>query len=55
LPLWLRRSRLNLGHEEAPHRYLRAAVKIALLQRKAVASMNNLLTRGEQTLRQVAI
>jgi hypothetical protein len=55
MPLWLRRSRLNLGHEEAPHRYLRAAVKIALLQRKAVASMNNLLTRGEQTLRQVAI
>ncbi|HEY1972405.1 MAG TPA: NAD(P)/FAD-dependent oxidoreductase [Pseudonocardia sp.] len=43
MPLWVRRSRLNLGHQEAPHRYLRAAAKMALLQRKAVASMNRLL------------
>jgi hypothetical protein len=48
-PVWLRRSRLNLGHEDAPHRYLRAAVKMVLLQRKAVASMNGLLA-GTQGL-----
>jgi hypothetical protein len=42
MPLWLRRSRLNLGHEEAPHRYLRAAAKLTLLHRKAVASMDKL-------------
>jgi hypothetical protein len=43
MPLWVRRSRLNLGHEEAPHRYLLAATKLTLLQRRAVASMNRLL------------
>jgi hypothetical protein len=43
MPLWVRRSRLNLGHEEAPHRYLVAATKLTLLQRRAVASMNRLL------------
>lgn len=43
MPIWVRRSRLNLGHEEAPHRYLVAAAKLTLLQRRAVASMNRLL------------
>jgi hypothetical protein len=43
MPFWVRRSRLNLGHEEAPHRYLLAATKLTLLQRRAVASMNRLL------------
>lgn len=43
MPLWVRRSRLNLGHEEAPHRYLVAATKLTLLQRRAVASMDRLL------------
>jgi hypothetical protein len=40
LPLWLRRSRLYLAHYEPPHRYLLGSGKLALLHRRAVASMN---------------
>jgi hypothetical protein len=53
MPLWLRRSRLNPGHEEAPHRYLLRGAKLTLLQRRAVATMNRLLARKEATDTQV--
>lgn len=43
MPLWVRRSRLNLGHEEALHRYLLAAAKLTLLYRRAAASTSRLL------------
>jgi hypothetical protein len=43
MPLWLRRSRLNPTHHDAPHRYLLGAGKLALLQGRAVASMNRML------------
>ncbi|MDT5412659.1 MAG: hypothetical protein QOG14_4879 [Mycobacterium sp.] len=43
LPLWLRRSRLNLGHEDPAHHYLRAAVKMTLLYRRAAAAMDRML------------
>lgn len=42
LPLWLRRSRLYLGHHAALHRYLLDSGKLALLQRRAVASANRM-------------
>ncbi|WP_343708594.1 NAD(P)/FAD-dependent oxidoreductase [Mycobacterium sp.] len=42
MPLWLRRSRLYLGHHAAPHRYLLGSGKLALLQRRAVTSMDNM-------------
>lgn len=43
MPLWLRRSRLNPTHHDAPHRYLLGVGKLTLLQRRAVASMNRML------------
>ncbi|MEJ7716840.1 MAG: hypothetical protein WKF31_02340 [Thermoleophilaceae bacterium] len=43
MPLWLRRSRLNPTHHDAPHRYLLGAGKLTLLQRRAVAAMNRML------------
>jgi len=43
MPLWLRRSRLNPTHHDAPHRYLLGAGKLTLMQRRAVASMNRML------------
>lgn len=43
LPLWLRRSRLNVAHHEPLPRYLLGAVKLALLHRRALASMNKML------------
>ncbi len=43
MPLWLRRSRLNPTHHDAPHRYLVGTGKLTLLQRRAVASMNRML------------
>jgi hypothetical protein len=43
LPLWLRRSRLYVAHYEPPHRYLLGCAKVALLQRRAVTSMNRML------------
>jgi hypothetical protein len=46
IPFWLRRSRLNPAHEEAPHRYLLRGGKLTLLQGRAVASMNRLLARA---------
>jgi hypothetical protein len=59
MPLWLRRSRLNLGHEEPLHRYLLAAVKLMLLQRRAVASMSRLFPPkrafDERVPREVAV
>lgn len=42
IPLWLRRSRLYLAHHEPPHRYLLGSGKLALLQRRAVTSMNKM-------------
>jgi hypothetical protein len=43
MPLWLRRSRLNPMHHEAPHRYLFGAGRLMLLHRKATASMDAML------------
>lgn len=48
IPLWLRRSRLYLAHHEPPHRYLRGSAKLALLQRRAVASMNKMRLHEQQ-------
>lgn len=42
IPVWLRRSRLYLGHHSAPPRYLTGSAKILLLQRRAVAAMNRI-------------
>lgn len=42
IPLWLRRSRLNPGHEEAPHRYVLDSIGIARLQRRAVPAMRRM-------------
>jgi hypothetical protein len=42
MPLWLRRSRLNPIRHDPLSRYLLGATKLALLQRKAVASMNGM-------------
>ncbi|HSP38027.1 MAG TPA: hypothetical protein VLR26_09755 [Frankiaceae bacterium] len=42
MPLWLRRSRLNPMHHSPILRYLLGATKLALLQRKAIASMNRM-------------
>jgi len=52
VPLWLRRSRLNLGHEEAPHQYLLNGLKLTLLQRRAVAAMK-LLARKQALGREI--
>jgi hypothetical protein len=49
LPLWLRRTRLNIAHYEAPHRYLLGGAKVALLHRRAVSSMDRMLPAGERT------
>lgn len=40
MALWLRRCRLYLGHHAPPHRYLLSSAKLALMQRRAVASMD---------------
>ena len=42
IPVWLRRSRLYLGHHSAPHKYLAGSAKILLMQRRAVAAMNRI-------------
>lgn len=42
MPLWLRRSRLNPIHHDPLPRYLLRATKLALLQRKALASMHGM-------------
>lgn len=42
IPLWLRRSRLYLGHHSALHRYLVGSATILLMQRRAVAAMKRI-------------
>ncbi len=54
LPLWLVRSRLNLAHYEAPHRYLLGGGQMMLLQRRAVAAMNKMLPAGGQPMDQLS-
>lgn len=46
VPLWLRHSRLYLGHHSAPHRYLMGSAKLALLQRRAGAAVNRMRERA---------
>ena len=46
IPIWLRRSRLYLGHHSALPRYLSGSAKILLMQRRAVAAMDNLLRQS---------
>lgn len=48
MPLWLRRSRLYLGHHAAPHRYLLGSGKLILLQRRAITSVKKMPPMGEQ-------
>ena len=43
LPRWLRASRLFMAHYETPAGYLRGGARLALLQRRAVKSMNRML------------
>jgi hypothetical protein len=43
LPLWLRRSRLNLAHHAPLHRYLLDIGKLAVHRRGALASMHRIL------------
>jgi hypothetical protein len=45
MPLMLRRSRLNPTHHDPPHRYLLGVGKLTLIQRRAVASMNRMLSQ----------
>lgn len=53
IPVWLRRSRLYLGHHSAPHKYLVGSAKILLLQRRAVAAMNR-IRKQSSTVRSVS-
>ena len=46
IPIWLRRSRLYLGHHSSPLRYLSGSAKILLMQRKAVAARNHILRQS---------
>lgn len=46
IPIWLRRSRLYLGHHSSPLRYLSGSAKILLMQRKAVAARNQILRQS---------
>jgi hypothetical protein len=39
---WLRRTRLYLGHHAAPHRYMLGSGRLALMQRRAAASMRRM-------------
>lgn len=48
IPLWLRRSRLYLGHHSRSHRYLVSSGKLALVQRRAVNSMNMMLKHASK-------
>ncbi|MCB0937232.1 MAG: NAD(P)/FAD-dependent oxidoreductase [Mycobacterium sp.] len=47
IPLWLRRSRLYLGHHSAPQSYLAGSAKILLMQRRALAAMNRIGTQRD--------
>ncbi len=42
IPVWLRRSRLYLGHHSALPRYLVGSAKVLLMQRRAVAAMKRI-------------
>ena len=42
LALWLRRSRLYLGHHSSPLRYVLSSGKLAMIQRRAATSMNEM-------------
>ena len=42
LALWLRRSRLYLGHHASPLRYVLSSGKLAMIQRRAATSMNEM-------------
>ncbi len=42
MALWLRRTRLFLGHHAAPHRYLLGSARLAMIQRRATASMRTM-------------
>jgi hypothetical protein len=46
MALWLRRTRLYLGHHAAPHRYLLASGRLARIQRRAVPSMREMQRRA---------
>lgn len=54
IPVWLRRSRLYLGHHSAPHKYLVGSARILLLQRRAVAAMNRIRKQSSTAARQQA-
>lgn len=47
MPVWLRRSRLYLGHHAPLHRYVLACARLALTQRRAVASWEAMQRRAE--------
>jgi hypothetical protein len=49
LPLWLRRSRVNIAHHAPLHRYLLNLGKLAVQHPKAAASMNRLLAASGTT------
>lgn len=46
IPVWLRRSRLYLGHHSTLPRYLAGSAKILLMQRGAIAAMKHIRTRS---------
>lgn len=46
MPIWLRRSRLYLGHHAAPHRYLVGSARLAVTQRRAAASWREMQRRA---------
>ena len=48
LPLWLRHCRLYFAHHEPLHRYVLGSAKLAMVQHRAVASMNKMLPAASQ-------
>nr|HMS63592.1 hypothetical protein [Solirubrobacteraceae bacterium] len=42
MALWLRRTRLFLGHHAPAHRYLLGSGRLAMIQRRAAASMRRM-------------
>ncbi|AXT85109.1 hypothetical protein C6I20_07885 [Aeromicrobium sp. A1-2] len=49
MALWLRRSRLYLGHHSAPHRYLLGSGKLAVINRRARVAMKGMLHKASAT------
>ena len=47
MPLWLRRCRLYFGHHSPAHRFVAASARVALMQRRAAASMHELERTAE--------